>query len=122
MFDKWPRTRIENSPKTLDFMLDRRLKNSYGRYKDSKLNTLRAEFFEKKPMFVRQIVSDIRFWNPSVHHIRDKILFASADDVNIETKKGKISGAKVILQLNSSKTPYKTEMTMTTNRNGAFCA
>ena len=73
-------------------------------------------------MFVRQIVSDIRSWNPSVHHIRDKILFASADDVNIETKRGKISGAKVILQLNSSNTPYKTEMTMTTNRNGAFCA
>ena len=72
---------------------------------------------------MRQIISEIREWKPSVHRIQgNKILFASADDVNIMTKRGKIFGEKVVLQLNADRNPYKTEMIITTNRNGTYCA
>ena len=45
-------------------MLDRRLlsKKNKARFKNSKLNTLGANFFEKQPLFVRQIISEIRDW------------------------------------------------------------
>ena len=103
-------------------MLDRRLLSD-GRFRHSKLNTLGANFFEKRPLFVRQIISEIREWKPSVHRMQDnKILFASADDVDIKTKRGKIFGEKVVLQLNADRKPFKTEIVVTTNRNGTYCA
>ena len=49
-------------------------------------STIEANFFKKKPLQVRELKSSIRNWLPSVHDLNGRVLFASADDVEIDIK------------------------------------
>ena len=116
-------------------MLDRRKREQNGKtIKADRANTLSAQFFDKKPHYVKQEVSSIRGWNPSLHVLRNKhILFASADEVKVDqfatnkylkdAKKNSldhiIQGKKVILEVSPLSPPHKSEMLIVTNINGA---
>ena len=49
-------------------------------------STIEAKFFKKKPLQVRELKSSIRNWLPSVHNLNGRVLFASADDIEIDIK------------------------------------
>ena len=67
-------------------MLDRRLREPDKKtIKADRQNTLSANFFDRKPHYIKQGISSLRNWNPSLHLIRkQKLLFATADMVTID--------------------------------------
>ena len=129
--------------KPTNVMIDSRTKPQFDKIKANKDNrTLKFHIFNTQPLLQMKLLTSVLTWRPSVHLIRNMILFASADyrviqkkaliepinstpdqfDVNkkvkIDSKRNKsddkVSGEFISLMLCSSKPPFRTILTILT--------
>ena len=114
-------------------MIDSRTPQQFENIKANKdRNTLKLDIYQTMPNLQMRYTTSISDWVPSVHLIKNVVLFASADELLIhkDTTYGKLKKAtdKVIeegefvsMMLSAAKYPFRTCFTVFARRNGLSC-
>ena len=70
--------------KPIDVMIDSRSKEKFDGIKANKdKHTLKFDVFNTFPLLHKEFETLVFSWNPSIHHLKDLILFTTADQLQI---------------------------------------